>query len=111
MFMHRCMVHGHVHVNVHVHVHVHVLALHFHKMPPTACCSGKRAFSAIDQKTEVVSSDDEEADDVVVKATKRRIINSGQSRYTYSVHVASRHGVKHVHFSSGQEEPSSCINN
>ena len=45
-----------------------------------ACCSSELAFTAIDQKTEMMSSgDDEETDDAVVEATKRRIINSGHS--------------------------------
>ena len=43
-----------------------------------ACCSGKLAFTAINQKTELVNSD-EKTDDAFVEAPKRRIINSGQS--------------------------------
>ena len=68
---------------VHVHAHVHVWScsstkcrLHFEH----ARSSCKLAFAAIDQKTEMMSSgDDEETDDAVVEATKRRIINSGHS--------------------------------
>ena len=51
-------------------------------MPCTwyTCSSGGLAFTVSDQKTELVSSDDdEETDDAVVEATKRRIIDSGQS--------------------------------
>ena len=47
-------------------------------MQVASFCSGKLAFTATDQKTEMMSSD-EETDDAAVEATKRRVINSGQS--------------------------------
>ena len=67
---------------VHVHAHVNVWSCsstkcRLHCVHARSSC--ELAFTAIDQTTELVSSDDEETDDVVVEATKRRIINSGQS--------------------------------
>ena len=52
--------------------------IHIVYMQVASFCSGKLAFTAINQKTEVANSD-EKTDDAFVEAPKRRIINSGQS--------------------------------
>ena len=69
-------------------VYLHVLHVHVWPYSSTksrvhcvhACCSGgELVFTAINQKTELVNSDEKKTDDAFVEAPKRRIINSGQS--------------------------------